>query len=131
MAKRILPVLAIVLLSGCSGALQRTVDTSRCVIADDRLGKAITDPKGALDWLKNTKDEILQILVKWKESPIPTDLSLEYALFEDLSDLVTRLMGCIDGGGEMALKELQRLQRRLAKIEQRERAREPTPSDML
>lgn len=99
-------IIAVLASTSCGNSqLQRTIHTSQCVIADQRLGKAIRAPAEARNYLKTVSAEAKAIMsgLKDKAANGGGDLSREYRLIEDLLDLVTRLEACIrEGGGVTA-----------------------------
>ena len=108
---------ALTLTSCANSTLQRTIHTSQCVLADDRLGKAVLAPAEAREYLRGVAAEAKAILGNMPEKLANGgDLSSEYALIEDLLDLVTRLEACIREGGGVTASQKDHIESQLAAI---------------
>ena len=113
---KILPtIIAAALLSACAaGQAQKTTQAlhvATCIMADERLGKAVDDPQAAADYLESVKAEISviradinDIIDAWQNGP-PAGLADELAVLDqamalllDLEDLARRLQACIGTG---------------------------------
>ena len=118
--KSIILAALIASMTGCAGQLTQTIAVTQCVIADERIGTVVTDPKLALTYLRGMVAEGKGIAEAWKTNPARGgDLSREYLFVEDVLDLVGRLMACIDGdgdGGQVSAAEIADAEWRLAEI---------------
>lgn len=115
----ILAPFALVAASSCANpVIQRTIHTSQCVIADDRLGKAIMAPREAVAYLRGVAAEAKAIIQAMPQKLTQGgDLTREYRLIEDLLDLVTRLEACIrEGSSGITDGDRAELERRIAAI---------------
>lgn len=121
--RSIITVVVLVGLSACSAVQKQktaqALQVTACVVADERLGVAVTAPEEAIAYLEDVQAEIVQIraelaaiVERWKSGP-PQSLAAEVDVFqravtllEDLEDLALRLKACVQGGGLVAPEPL-------------------------
>lgn len=78
--------------SGC-GTMKNVVSIAQCGVADDRLGKVVTDPVAVRDYFRRMIAEGRELVASMKTGT-PTSLDAG-AWMADMLDLIDRMNGCV------------------------------------
>ncbi len=102
--------------ASAGGVLGRTIAVTQCVMEDERLSVAVLDPKQAREWLLGVRAELKAIIATWKGDEFNGDFSREFAVAEDLLDLIDRLEVCMTTEEGVNMAHIEGVERVLANL---------------
>lgn len=80
---------------GCAARQGNSRVDFRCVLQDERVGAPFTDPARAREWLRSTKDYLIEIAQRIQAREF-TPTQEDIKRFADLADLVKRAQSCLE-----------------------------------
>lgn len=91
MQRQTITIIAALAMTGCA-TTKNIVSVAQCGVADDRLGKVVTDPEAVRDYFRRMISEGREIVSMKTGTPTSLDAG---AWMADMLDLIDRMNACV------------------------------------